>query len=128
MRDYERDVVSPAPFLDLTIRHPDDSGQMAGLKAKIDTGADVSAIPATLVTQLGLPMVSKLMIEGYDGVPTSVATYSVKFEIDESLFKSQEIIAIPEIYALLGRDILNYFYLKLNGPELTFEINRKPIS
>ncbi|MCB0153247.1 MAG: hypothetical protein KDF65_00525 [Anaerolineae bacterium] len=128
MKSYDREVVPPAPFVDLIIRHPDDLSQMTGLKAKIDTAADISAIPATLITQLGLPLVSKLLVEGYDGIPTYVATYGARFEIEQSRFTSQEIIAIPETYALLGRDILNYFYLKLNGPDLTFAISREPIS
>jgi len=34
-----------------------------------------------------------------------------------------EVIVIAEPYALLGRDVLNYFYARLNGPDLTFDLS-----
>ena len=34
-----------------------------------------------------------------------------------------EVIVITEPHALLGRDVLNYFYTRLNGPDLTFDLS-----
>jgi hypothetical protein len=34
-----------------------------------------------------------------------------------------EVIAFPEPYVLLGRDVLNDFCVQLNGPELTFDLS-----
>jgi hypothetical protein len=77
MWPYDQEVQPPAPFLDVVVRHPEDLILEARIQAKIDTAADISAVPTTLVTQLGLPIVSKLVIEGYDGVPATVSTYGV---------------------------------------------------
>jgi len=38
-----------------------------------------------------------------------------------------EVIAIPKDHVLLGRDVLNHFYVKLNGPELTFDFSPSPL-
>jgi hypothetical protein len=76
---------------------------------------------------LGLPTTSKIVIEGYDGIPSTVFTYGVVIEVEQARFRSQEVIAIAETYGLLGRDVLNYFYLHLNGPELTLNLSLKPL-
>jgi len=62
---YNRNVEPPAPFLDVTIEHP-TTGQRLPLPAKLDTGADISAIPATVVEQLHLLPVRAISVEGYD--------------------------------------------------------------
>jgi len=124
---YDQDVQPPAPFLDIVIYHPENSVQATRSRAKVDTAADISAIPAPWVVQLGLPIASKLTVEGYDGIPASVFTYTVLMEVGPARFKNLEVIAIPETYALLGRDILNHFYIHLNGPELTFDLSLTPI-
>lgn len=38
-----------------------------------------------------------------------------------------EVILILEQYVLLGRDVLNHFYARLNGPDLTFDISVSPL-
>lgn len=82
MWSYNQAVQPPAPFLEVIIHHPKDSAQITTtVQAKLDTGADISALPVALVTQLGLPMTSKMIVEGYDGIPTSVSTYSALMEI-----------------------------------------------
>lgn len=127
MWSYNQEVQPPAPFLDLVVHHPEETAQAIRIQAKIDTGADISAVPAVLITQLGLPTTSKIVIEGYDGIPATVFTYGVVIEVEQAHFRSQEVIAISEQYILLGRDVLNHFYLHLNGPELTFNLSLMPL-
>jgi predicted aspartyl protease len=127
MWNYNQEEQPPAPFLDVVVYHPEDTTHAVRIQAKIDTGADISAIPATLVAQLGLPIASKMVVEDYNGVSTTVSTYSVLIEVTQSRFRSREIISIPEAYVLLGRDVLNHFYIHLNGPELTFDLSETPI-
>ena len=62
----------------------------------------------------------------YD-VHTSMFTYSVLFDVAHVRFGSIRVITIPGTYALLGRDVLNHFYIHLNGPELTFNLSITPI-
>ena len=124
---YNEAVEPPAPFLTVTIHHP-ETKQAIQLEAKIDTGADISALPLASIHELGLPVTSKLLVEGYDGVASAVSTYGAILQIEQARFRSQEFIAIAEPHALLGREILNHYYLLLNGPTLTFDLRLKPFS
>lgn len=117
----------PAPVLSLVVYHPEHNTQSIRVHAKLDTGADISALPDTIVQQLALPVTSKLVVEGYDGVSTTVSSYAARLVIESVPLKPQEIIAIPETYALLGRDVLNNFYLYLKGPELVFDTSSHPL-
>ena len=126
MWSYNQEIDPPAPFLELIIRHPEEPTLAINILAKIDTAADVSAIPASLVNQLRLPPARKLLVEGYEGVPAFVVTYGAIFEVAQARFKGLRVVAFPDDYVLLGRDILNYFYVQLNGPDLTFKVSLKP--
>jgi predicted aspartyl protease len=122
---YNEQVEPPAPFLTVTIHHP-EANQAIPIEAKIDTGTDISAIPLSIIQELGLPVTSKLLVEGYDGVASTVSTYGAILQIEQARFRSQEFIAIAEPHALLGREILNHYYLLLNGPKLNFDLRLKP--
>ena len=62
-------------------------------------------------------------MSGYDGHLASVHTYFVILEVAQARFRIAEVVITPEPYALLGRDVLNYFYARLNGPDLTFDLS-----
>jgi hypothetical protein len=124
MIPYNRDIEPPAPFLDVAVEHP-TTGQRLALPAKLDPGADISAIPATAVEQLRLLPVRSIPIEGYDSKPVHAPTYAVALDVEHARFR-MEVIAISESYVLLGPDVLNYFYARLNGPDLTFDLGLSP--
>ena len=123
MWTYNQNVKPPAPFIDIIISHVENSEQTAQVRAKIDSGADITAIPISLIDQLELPITKKIIARGYDATPISVFTYSVSLEIAEVRFKNLRVIASPRDYVILGRDVLNRFYLNLNGPDLNFELD-----
>ncbi len=127
MWTYNQAVRPPAPFINVLLNHPEIPSRTANIQAKIDTAADVSAIPATLVTQLELPIAKKLIVRGYDNVPTTMFAYSIHVEVAQVRFKSLRVITTPRTYVLLGRDILNHLYIHLHGPNLTFDISLTPI-
>jgi len=122
MWSYDLSVEPPAPFVDLLVSEPSQSQSARQVAAKLDSAADISAIPATLVAQLNLHAASTLLIEGYDLRPVVVSTYYVTVELAGYRHTLVEVVATGEEYMLLGRDILNSYYLHLNGPDLTVEI------
>ncbi len=126
MWPYDRDVEPPAPFLRVLVHPPGHPDVAQSIRAKLDTGADVSAIPASLVEELSLCPESQLLIEGYDLRLVTLHTYYVALVVAQVRFRRLEVITFPEKYVLLGRDVLNHFYARLNGPELMFDLSPTP--
>ena len=122
MIPYDRSVDPPAPFIDVIVRHPMTSQQYV-VPAQVDTGADISGIPQRLVDDLGLVAARLIPVAGYDDVHALISTYIITLGIIDVRFRYLEVVPIPEQHALLGRDVLNHFYARLNGPELTFDLN-----
>ena len=126
MWPYDRDIEPPAPFLKVQVHLPGHPDVAQSIHAKLDTGADVSAIPTFLVEELNLCPESQLLIEGYDLHLVTLHTYYVALVVAQARFRRLEVITFPEKYMLLGRDVLNHFYTHLNGPELTFDLSLSP--
>ena len=122
MWPYNQQLEPPAPFLDVVIRNPHSPDQMHSVTAKVDTGADLSAIPQAVATALGLLPAQTIVAESFDGSRTRIDTYAVILEVAQARFRYIEVILIPDEHALIGRDILNNFYAHLNGPELTLDL------
>ncbi len=120
MWSYDQTVEPPVPFLDILVGHPRLSDRSRRISARLDTGADLSAIPQVIADELELLAARTILAESYDGSQTSIRTYFVTLGIARARFRRLEVILIPENYALLGRDVLNHFYAHLNGPDLTF--------
>jgi predicted aspartyl protease len=123
MLSYDRQVEPPAPFVDILAAHPRNLESAQRLRAKLDTGSDISAIPLSLIDELGLSPESQIIVEGYDSRVATLATYYITLTVAQVRFQLLEVIAFPEPYILLGRDVLNDFYAQLNGPELTFDLS-----
>jgi len=126
MWTYDQSVDPPAPFVDIRVSPPLYPALGQSLQAKLDTAADISCVPSYLVDQLGLLPARAIPAEGYDSVQTVVNTYTITLEVAAARFRNLEVVSIPEKYALLGRDVLNFFYVQLNGPDLTFDMSISP--
>jgi hypothetical protein len=126
MWPYDRDIEPPALFLKVLLHPPEHPDMAQNIRAKLDTGADVSAIPAPLVEELNLRPESQMLIEGYDLCLVTLNTYYVALMVAQVRFRRLEVITFPEKYMLLGRDVLNHFYARLDGPELMFDLSPAP--
>jgi len=126
MIPYDSSFDPPAPFVEVIVRHP-TTGQQHILSAKLDTGADISGIPQSVVGELGLVAVRSVPVAGYDDVHTLLSTYVITLEVVSARFRYLEVVPLPEEYALLGRDVLNYLYARLHGPDLAFDLSSSPL-
>lgn len=126
MWPYSKEVAPPVPFLDIVIRHPLTPDRMHRVTAKLDTGADISAIPQSIATALDLLPAQTILAQSFDGTLTRIDTYAVTVAIGQARIRTIEVILIPDEHALIGRDILNHFYVQLNGPPLTFDLRLSP--
>ncbi len=87
---------------------------MAG-PALVDFGADFSVITPLIFETLMPYRVDKIYVESYEGKGDIFRRYSVNIEIHNWVFCQVPVIVGDDDYVILGRDILNYFDLRLNG-------------
>jgi len=86
----------------------------------VDTGADVTVIPARLARELDLPPVGEMMIEGATGRTARVPIFRAELEIG-GIAVSVQVAALGQ-ETLIGRDVLNQWTLVLRGRAGELEI------
>jgi hypothetical protein len=119
---YDRSFSPPAPALMVEVYSPDDPTQRQQILAKLDTAADITVISAQVLDTLNAEVFSMQVVSGYESTPIAVSTYVVGIELPTARIRRIEVVPISEDYVLLGRDVLNLFYITLDGPDLTFEL------
>ncbi|MBI3761190.1 MAG: hypothetical protein HY260_04930 [Chloroflexi bacterium] len=112
----------PAPCLEVVVGHPTDAVRTRRMVAQFDTGADISAIPESLVTELDLVFAGDLLVLGYDSVPARVPMYYLGVELADVRLSPVKFIAADRSNVLIGRDVLQHFVLTLDGKAATFEL------
>lgn len=112
----------PAPAISIEVRSPafTTNSYAEHILALIDTGADGTLIPWSIIERLNLQKVAEAKVSGYDQKDSRLApVYSAHLTIPH--LKPLIIRAIPiesDDYAIIGRDIINKYRLDLNGPGL----------
>lgn len=120
---YNRQVVPPAPFIYVTLRCPASAAQTSALPAQLDTGADITVLPARLVEELHLVQMDEALVSGFGGAVNPVPTFLVEISLHQLPPVTVEVLAgASETCVLLGRDVLNSYRVLLDGPRLAFEI------
>ena len=65
--NYEKDEDPPAPFIFVTLSHDIHKERTIEINAKLDTGADITAIPSDIVERLNLRHSGEMAFEDFDG-------------------------------------------------------------
>ena len=113
----------PAPFVHVTLRNPVSGAEQRDIPAQLDTAADRTLLPDTLVQVLALPQIGSIPIGGVGGVVQTMPSYPVQLAIHNFPSVTVEVVAsAEETWILLGRDVLNANRLLLDGPQLFLEI------
>jgi hypothetical protein len=124
---YDKGFEPPALILPVALAGVVRPRPKVTVQALIDTGADVTAVPATLKDRLKLYCFSQLQLEDARGVKESEYTYEVSLFVAELAPIIMEVLLAPFPFVILGRDWLQNHYLLLNGPEQQFLLSEKPI-
>ena len=97
---------------------------MRNVPAQLDSAADRTILPESVVKSLSLPQVGTVKLGGFGGVTYTLPTYAVLLGLHDMPIKAFKFAAhMGESWVLLGRDVLNSYRILLDGPELALEIS-----
>jgi predicted aspartyl protease len=106
------------PELTIEIRSPREGGRSGKVKAFLDTGADRTFIPESIITRIGEEYFDYgvgVEVKGAGTAKEDRPTYIVNLGFAGSEIRDIEVVSIESQYALIGRDILNKHTVVLNG-------------
>lgn len=126
MIDYDKTQDPPALMLPVTICKAGRTLPRRTVPALLDIGADISAIPKVFLKPLKLHPVGRILFEGVEAHQTVVFTYAIRIKIAGLVIPRLKVVVTDFDFAVIGRDVLNRFYMLLNGPELTFDLSQTP--
>lgn len=111
----------PAPIVPARIRAPGGL-DAAVLDGKLDTGADLSAVPERFIAELGIPPIRTVRAAGFMGDLREVIVYRVDIEIGDMTFTRVEALSTRRPYIILGRNVLRRLVMRIDGPGEKLEI------
>lgn len=117
--DYSQLYDPAAPVVTITIRT--DFGVNEPLSAFIDSGADATIMPLSILKQAGARRKDTHRLRGTTGSVDFVGIYRIRLQIgDDALYGIEAVGYGDEI--ILGRDALNQMAMLLDGPAESIEI------
>ena len=121
-RPYSRDFRPPAPVVPVLVRVPAHTATRQ-LDGKIDSGADICAVPEGIIAELDLPPVRTVRAAGLAGVLAEATLFHVELEVAGHGFEHLEVLSTRRPYAIIGRNVLQRFVVKLDGPKAFLTMN-----
>jgi hypothetical protein len=118
----------PAPVARITLHNPRKNIFLDDVPMLIDTGADVSLVPRIYVEELEAWIDKEQVYElmSFDGEVSQTVATEVDVLFLNRTFKGLYLLTEGDV-GVLGRDILNFVAVLLDGPQLTWT-DYRPIS
>lgn len=121
---YSYEVVPPGLIIPAYIS-PLGEAANKEIRAKIDTGANISAIPERLRKELSLlPRGFRQARGAFDKESKSRPTFYITLSIEPAFSFELEVISSNSEYFLIGRDVLNQIILHADGKREIFELTK----
>jgi predicted aspartyl protease len=105
----------PAPVALVMVKSEQLGVEIRDVPMLIDTGADVSLLPRSLVSSLVSPNATQYELEGFDGTRSTSPSVSAQIQFLGKSFRGQFLL-IEGWYGILGRNVLNNVSLLFDGP------------
>lgn len=107
----------PAPVAQVSVRNPETGTSLSNVPMLIDTGADVTLLPAYIVEQLGMKPARDVTyeIQGFDGEPKLAHMVELELIFLGKKFSGQFLL-IDQPIGILGRNVLNVLSITFDGP------------
>ena len=95
--NYSRSVEPPAPFVHVTVRNPSLGKSVTDLPALLDSAADRSVIPTSVVEQCGLVQIDEVPIMGFGGHIVMAPTFLAEVAIRQLKAITVEVVEISSL-------------------------------
>lgn len=122
---YSEDYFPSAPVLPVSITVPGESST-GGFSALVDTGADGTFVPTSILEDLDLPILYMTNVRPHLGESLHRAAV---YQVDIILFDSLRLPGIEVVgddwgdQIILGRNVLNLLRITLDGPGKTISLS-----
>ena len=115
----------PAPTAMVTLRTQDGRKSLGDVVMLIDSGADVSLIPESSVSHLGLEtrVQEDYELMGFDGSKSVAKSVQCELIFLQRAYRGAYLV-VEDATGILGRDVLNHISLVLDGPRLNWREER----
>src|SRR4051812_24079666 len=105
----------PAPLALVTVNSEELGIVFQDVPMLLDTGADVSLLPRSLVAPLVLPDAKQYELEAFDGSKSTAPAMNAELIFLGKSFRGQFLL-IDAWHGVLGRNVLNNLSLMFDGP------------
>ena len=124
---YDATFAWPFPTLPVIIHQIENGAATPTLSALVDTGADITIIPAAHLQAIDADAAYTANLRSHWGASHPVSVYLVDLEIAGEYLLAIEVVADnQENDILLGRNVLNKLILLLDGPHTRTDVlNRR---
>jgi len=107
----------PMPALQIRLGYPEGGLTLGPFAAIVDTGADGTLVPQSLVDELGAPFVDDVRVRSHWGEWRDMQLFTVDIGIGKVRLPAVEVAGDDRGKEIvLGRNVLNRLRLLLDGP------------
>jgi predicted aspartyl protease len=124
LRPYSQTLNPPGPVAEVILVNTTTGSRTATLPGKMDTGSDVTLVPAEIMRKLAPKLHGWSSLYSYDQTSQRCPMYYLKVAVEGHEVMDVPCIATNRANVLLGRDVLNQFVITLDGKNLAFSLTQ----